>query len=158
MTSLHRYYSDHLTAIHNGLRRELKSVLHTLPNTSQPASVKNALRNVLMFCRHLQGHHDLEEAVIFPSFAAVTDISHWSHSHEELDSTLARVRKIAQQGIDQDGKEFDSQKSVIIDELERLSDIVLPHLRDEELMSTEEELVKLWPTENTFRRAFPWLR
>ncbi|KAG0345664.1 hypothetical protein BG004_003332 [Podila humilis] len=158
MSYLHRYYSEHLTAIHNGLRRELKNVLQTLPKTTQPASVKSALQGVLIFCRHLQGHHDLEEQIIFPAFAAATDITHWSHSHEELDHTLARVRKLANQGIDQDGKEYDAQKSVLIEELERLSDIVLPHLRDEETMSTPEEMVKLWPTENALRRAFPWLR
>ncbi|KAF9428878.1 hypothetical protein BGZ94_000657 [Podila epigama] len=140
MTRLHQYYSDHLVAIHSNLRRELKTILRGIPNT------------------HLQGHHDLEEAVIFPAFAAATDITHWSHSHEELENTLAKVRTLAQQGIDQDGKNFDAQKPTLIEELENLSDIVLPHLRDEEIMSTPEETLKLWPTEAALRRAFPWLR
>lgn len=157
MSRFHQYYSDHLIAIHNGLRRELKSCLHTLPNTTQPAALKNSLRNILQFCRHLQGHHDLEEAVIFPAFAAVTDISHWSHSHKELDHTLDTIRKLAQQGIDQNGLEFSGQKQTLVDELEKLSDIVLPHLRDEEDLSKPEETVKLWPSEREMRRAFPWM-
>ncbi|KAG0252208.1 hypothetical protein BG011_007132 [Mortierella polycephala] len=158
MSSLHQYYSDHLVAIHNALRREMRSCLHTLPNTTQPSAVKSSLRNVLQFCRHLQGHHDIEEAVIFPAFAAVTDISHWSNSHHELDHTLDTIRKLAQQGIDQNGKDFESEKEKLVDEMQKLSDIVLPHLSDEEILSKPEETVKFWPTEQAMRRAFPWLR
>ncbi|KAF9156283.1 hypothetical protein BG015_006327 [Linnemannia schmuckeri] len=157
MSRFHQYYSDHLVAIHNGLRRELKSLLQTVPNATQPTAVKNSMRSVLQFCRHLQGHHDLEEAVIFPAFAAVTNISHWSHSHKELDHTLDVIRKLAQEGIDQNGLEFDAQKATLFEQLENLSDIVLPHLRDEEDLSKPEETIKLWPTERDMRRAFPWM-
>ncbi|KAG0200890.1 hypothetical protein BGX28_006165 [Mortierella sp. GBA30] len=157
MSRFHQYYFDHLVAIHNGLRRELKNCLQTLPKSTQPTSIKNSLRNVLQFCRHLQGHHDLEEAIVFPAFSAVTDISHWSSSHEQLDHTLAMIRKTAQQGIDQEGKDFSSQKETLIEDLETLSDIVLPHLSDEEYLSKPEETIKLWPTEQAMRNAFPWI-
>ncbi|KAF9432147.1 hypothetical protein BGZ76_011194 [Entomortierella beljakovae] len=158
MSRFHQQYFDHLVAIHNGLRNELKICNRTLPTVTQPASIKSSLFRVLQFCSHLQTHHDLEEAVIFPAFAAVTDISHWSNSHEELDHTLDRIRKLAQQGIEQEGKEFDSDKQKLIDDLQSLSDIVLPHLSDEEYLSNPSESIKLWPTEKEMRRAFPWMR
>ncbi|KAG0370942.1 hypothetical protein BC939DRAFT_501785 [Gamsiella multidivaricata] len=157
MSRFHRYYYDHLVAIHNHLRHELKTCLRTLPTATQPASVKSSLRDVLLFCRHLQVHHDLEEAVIFPSFAAVTDISHWSHSHETLDHTLENIRQLAQKGVDQDGKDFTAEKDTLVEEMQKLSDIVLPHLSDEEFLSSPEESIKLWPTEQEMRRAFPWM-
>ncbi|KAF9957075.1 hypothetical protein BGZ72_002177 [Mortierella alpina] len=157
MLRFHQYYSDHLVAIHNSLRREMRSCIKTLSGATQPSSVKTSLRNVIQFCRHLQGHHDLEEAVIFPSFAAVTDISHWSHSHDQLEHSLVKIRTLAQQGIDQDGKDFSTQKGVLVEELEALSDIVLPHLSDEEYLSKPEETIKLWPTEQAMRKAFPWM-
>ncbi|KAF9919065.1 hypothetical protein BX616_002118 [Lobosporangium transversale] len=158
MSRIHQAYFDHLVAIHNHLRHELKSCLRTLPTVSQPASVRNSLRNVLQFCRHLQGHHDLEEQIIFPVFAAVTDISHWSHSHEELEHTLGKIREMAQKGLDQDGKGFSTdQRENIVDEMQKLSDIVLPHLSDEEHLSHPDETIKLWPTERELQRAFPWM-
>ncbi|KAF8985920.1 hypothetical protein BGZ46_000530 [Entomortierella lignicola] len=157
MPSFHQYYYDHLVQIHDGLRSELKRCINTLSTVTQPTSVKSSLQNVIKFCHHLQGHHDLEEFAIFPAFAAVTDISHWSASHEELDSTLGNIRKLAQQGIDQGGKEFDTEKEKLIKELQSLSDIVLPHFLDEEVMSNPTESVKLWPTEKDMRGAFPWM-
>ncbi|KAF9986440.1 hypothetical protein BGZ65_007572 [Modicella reniformis] len=157
MSTFHQQYYNHLVAIHNHLRHELKTCLRTLPNTTQPTAVKMSLRSVLLFCRHLQGHHDLEEAVVFPAFAAVTDISHWSNSHKALDHTLDTIRKLAQKGIDQDGNEFTAEKETLVEELQNLSDIVLPHLSDEEILSNPEESIKLWPTENDMRRAFPWM-
>ncbi|KAF9175797.1 hypothetical protein BGZ80_009755 [Entomortierella chlamydospora] len=157
MSRFHQYYFDHLVAIHNALRNELKSCTRTLPTVTQPASIKTSLQKVLQFCRHLQGHHDLEEAVVFPAFAAVTDISHWSNSHEVLENTLDRIRKLAQQGIDQDGKGFESEKEKLVEELQSLSDIVLPHLSDEEYLSNPAETIKMWPTEKDMRRAFPWM-
>ncbi|KAI1320268.1 hypothetical protein EDD11_001483 [Mortierella claussenii] len=158
MSRIHQAYFDHLVAIHNGLRHELKSCLHILPTVSQPASIKTSLQHVVQFCRHLQGHHDLEEAVIFPVFAAVTDISHWSHSHDELEHTLGRIRTLALQGIEQGGKDFSAEKETLVEEMQKLSDIVLPHLSDEEYMSTPTETIKLWPNEKEFSRAFPWMR
>lgn len=157
MSRFHQYYYDHLVAIHNHLRQELKACLRNIPKATQPTAVKKSLRDVLLFCRHLQGHHDLEEAVVFPAFAAVIDISHWSNSHESLDHTLDNIRKLAQKGVDQDGQEFDAEKETLVEELQRLSDIVLPHLSDEEFLSNPEESIKLWPTEKDMRRAFPWM-
>ncbi|KAF9583938.1 hypothetical protein BGW38_008070 [Lunasporangiospora selenospora] len=157
MNNFHKAYYDHLVAIHNRLRYELRHCLHTLPNCSQQSSLRSTLHKVLQFSSHLQGHHDLEEAIIFPAFAKVTDISHWSHSHEELHSTLDKVRMLARDGLDQKVEDFTENKSKLVEELQNLSDIVLPHLTDEEVLSHPSETIKLWPTEKDMRRAFPWM-
>ncbi|KAG0314622.1 hypothetical protein BGZ99_007953 [Dissophora globulifera] len=148
---------EKLMGVHNHLRYELKNCLRTLPTVSQPAAIKSSCSNVLLFCRHLQGHHDLEEAAVFPAWAEVVDISHWSHSHEILDHTLGNVRNLAQKGIDQGGRDFDADKTTLIEQLQNLSDIVLPHLRDEEYLADPAESIKFWPTERDMRRAFPWV-
>lgn len=89
----------------------------------------------------------------------MTDISHWSHSHEALDATLAKIRALALQGLSNDTEnEFVTTKKQLVDELERLSDIVLPHLSDEEYLSHPDESIKLWPTERDMLQAFPWMR
>ena len=127
-----------------------------MPGATQPLAVKTVCRNTLQFCDHLQRHHDIEEEVVFPSFSAVTDISHWSHSHESLHKTLDKVRKLARTGLDEEGRDF-VQRQELIEELETLSDIVLPHLSDEEFLSHPSESIKLWPTEQAMRHAFPWM-
>lgn len=132
--------------------------LQSLPDGIQPVSVKTLLRQTLQFCERLQRHHDIEEAVVFPAFAAVTDISHWSHSHEALDATLAKIRALALQGLSNDTEnEFVTTKKQLVGELERLSDIVLSHLSDEEYLSHPDELIKLWPTGRDMLQAFPWM-
>ncbi|KAG0018137.1 hypothetical protein BGZ81_010384 [Podila clonocystis] len=232
MSAVHQYYYRHLVSIHGGLRRELKYCLHALtvlvsssPSSSSPtltssppprapkvssydhlltsSPLRTTLRNTLQFCLHLQHHHDIEEAVVFPEFAKVTDIAHWSHSHRELDTTLARIRALAREGLMLDriktsygsertahevpcdeGKENkDEEKEEeyeeeeeeeenqerheakflkkkagrLVQELEALAKIVLPHLDDEEVMSTPDKTVQWWPTENDMVAAFPWL-
>ncbi|KAF9430136.1 hypothetical protein BGZ94_008163 [Podila epigama] len=240
MSAIHQYYYLHLVAIHNRLRQELKHCTLSLtalvqspesntikPSTSSPSSktssstsfdhllkwtpLRTSLRSTLQFCQHLQTHHDIEEQVVFPAFAKVTDIQHWDQSHRELDETLDRIRKLARYGLmldryktsygghrscntttssntaaaalpsdnnnDERGKEeheesddgyeqdqtrheqkFLSKKGpLIVQEFELLAKIVLPHLDDEEVMSTAEETVKLWPTSESMLEAFPWL-
>ncbi|KAG0345282.1 hypothetical protein BG004_003818 [Podila humilis] len=237
MSAIHQYYYQHLVGIHNGLRSELKYCISTLsalvpstsisPCSSLPASsppptkpafnhlftstpLRTALRNTLQFCIHLQRHHDIEEAVIFPEFAKVTNISHWSKSHRELDATLERVRTLARYGLmidrfkmshdggknfgghhhhqdcdsndsddddrkdedkdedeDEEEKEEDQERHEakflkkkvgrLVRELETLAKIVLPHLVDEEVMSTPEKTIELWPTEKAMATAFPWV-
>eukprot|EP01133_Synstelium_polycarpum_P000390 gene390-458_t len=158
MSSLHRYYYQHLVEIHNGLRREFKQVLQTLPTATQSSSIQNACRNIVSFCGHLELHHDIEEQAIFPQFKAVTDISNWSESHENLHETLHVVRKYAQQGIETKGLNFEEKKLELIKELTKLGEIVLPHLLEEERESHPDITIKLWPTERDFARAFPWIR
>ncbi|KAF9216916.1 hypothetical protein CPC16_004614 [Podila verticillata] len=157
--SVHSNYYQHLLGIHNHLRHELKHCLRSLPGATQPVTVKTLLRQTLQFCEHLQRHHDIEEAVVFPAFAAVTDISHWSHSHESLDATLAKIRALASQGLSSETEdEVGTTKKQLVDELERLSDIVLPHLSDEEYLSHPDESIKLWPTERDMLKVFPWMQ
>ncbi|KAF9162737.1 hypothetical protein DFQ26_003283 [Actinomortierella ambigua] len=172
MSAFHTYYYRHLVAIHDNLRRELRSVRKTLPTVTQPIAIRTVCMHVLQFCDHLEGHHDLEEAVIFPSFKLVTDISHWDHSHKSLFSTLDRCRALAKEGIktvnssnknivgeDSPQALFEKNlKQPLMEQLENLSDIVLPHLTDEEVLSHPDETTKFWPTERDMRRAFPWMR
>lgn len=89
---------------------------------------------------HLE--QQLEDAIIFLSFATVTDISHWVHAHEELQATLANVRQLAHQGlllvdkkeqsaeqlgtVERDGREEEGKKR-LVEELTGLAGIVLPH-------------------------------
>ncbi|KAG0049500.1 hypothetical protein BGZ83_005720 [Gryganskiella cystojenkinii] len=155
MSSIHQRYYQLLLHVHNGLRKQLKQCLRTLPDATQPSAVKSVCRSTLQFCEHLLMHHDIEEESVFPAFAAVTNISHWSNSHDSLHKTLDKVRQLAQEGLNQDGRDF-LQKQALINELETLSDIVLPHLSDEEFLSHPDESIKLWPTERDMRRAFPW--
>ncbi|KFH70634.1 hypothetical protein MVEG_03484 [Podila verticillata NRRL 6337] len=228
MSTVYQYYYLHLVSIHGGLRKELKYCLQALtaliasssssPSTSpqpqQPLKVssydhlltssplRTTLRNTLQFSLHLQRHHDIEEAVIFPEFAKVTDIAHWSHSHRELDATLARIRALARDGLmldriktsyggissakvpydenkgkdkvdeeeeeDADDEEENTQErhetkflkkkaGRLAQELEALAKIVLPHLEDEEVMSTPDKTILWWPTESAMVAAFPWL-
>ncbi|KAF9971011.1 hypothetical protein BGZ73_006105 [Actinomortierella ambigua] len=168
--AFHTYYYRHLVAIHDHLRQELRSVRKTLPTVSQPHAIKMVCQRVLQFCDHLEGHHDLEEALIFPSFKLVTDISHWDHSHKSLFATLDKCRALARDGIQtvSSNKHGDgltpqavfekNQKQPLMEQLENLSDIVLPHLTDEEVLSHPDETIKFWPTERDMRRAFPWMR
>ncbi|KAG0076443.1 hypothetical protein BGZ93_000823 [Podila epicladia] len=225
MSAVHQYYYRHLVSIHGGLRRELKYCLHALTTlialspssnssptpTSPPpprkassydqlqtsSPLRTTLRNTLQFCLHLQHHHDIEEAIVFPEFAKVTDIAHWSHSHRELDATLARIRALARKGLmldrimtsygegravnevlcDEDenkeeeeeeeeeeenqerheAKFLEKKAGRLVQELETLAKIVLPHLDDEEIMSTPDKTAQWWPTENDMVAAFPWL-
>lgn len=232
MSTVHQYYYLNLVSIHGGLRKELKYCLQALTaliaSSSPPPStplqpqlppkvssydhlltsspLRTTLRNTLQFCLHLQRHHDIEEAVVFPEFAKVTDISHWSHSHRELDATLARIRALAREGLmldriktsyggmasakvpcdenkgkneedeneeeeeedNGDNGEEDTQEhheakflkkkaKQLVQELEALAKIVLPHLEDEEVMSTPDKTVQWWPTESAMVTAFPWL-
>ncbi|KAF9317516.1 hypothetical protein BG003_000661 [Podila horticola] len=232
MSAVHQDYYHHLVSIHGGLRKELKYCLHALTalissssSSSSPAltsspqrppkassydhlltssPLRTTLRNTLQFCLHLQRHHDIEEAVVFPEFAKVTDIAHWSHSHRELDATLARIRALAREGLmldriktsygggriahevpcdegnenkgeeqknDDDDEEEEEEENQerheakflrrkagrLVQELETLAKIVLPHLDDEEVMSTPDKTVQWWPTESDMVGAFPWL-
>ncbi|KAF8948839.1 hypothetical protein CPC16_010168 [Podila verticillata] len=228
MSTVYQYYYLHLVSIHGGLRKELKYCLQALtaliassssspstpPQPQQPLKVssydhlltssplRTTLRNTLQFSLHLQRHHDIEEAVIFPEFAKVTDIAHWSHSHRELDATLARIRALARDGLmldriktsyggissakvpydenkgkdkvdeeeeeDADDEEESTQErheakflkkkaGRLAQELEALAKIVLPHLEDEEVMSTPDKTILWWPTESAMVAAFPWL-
>lgn len=230
MSTVYQYYYLHLVSIHGGLRKELKYCLQALttliassspspstrPQPQQPPKVSSydhlltssplraTLRNTLQFSLHLQRHHDIEEAVVFPEFAKVTDIAHWSHSHRELDATLARVRALAREGLmldriktsygrmtsakvpydENEGKEKVDEEEVeeegdddkeedtqerheakflkkkagrLVQELEALAKIVLPHLEDEEVMSTPDKTIMWWPTESAMVAAFPWL-
>ena len=50
------------------------------------------------------------------------------------------------------------QRDAIVAELQRLAEITLSYLVDEEVMSRPEELVKWWPTEQDLRTAFPWTK
>ncbi|KAG0242976.1 hypothetical protein BGW41_003141 [Actinomortierella wolfii] len=156
--AFHTNYYRNLLAIHDHLRHELRSIRKTLPTITQPSAAKAVCRNVLQFCDHLEHHHDLEEAVVFPVFKTVTDISHWDHSHKSLFATLQRCRDLAMTTIKGDAKDFETnQKQPLIEKLEDLSDIVLPHLRDEEVLSHPDATIKFWPTERDMRRAFPWM-
>ncbi|KAF9281126.1 hypothetical protein BGZ74_002450 [Mortierella antarctica] len=228
MSAVHQYYYRHLVSIHGGLRRELKYCLHALttlialsPSSSSSSPIptsppppppkassydhlltssplRTTLRNTLQFCLHLQHHHDIEEAVVFPQFAKVTDIAHWSHSHRELDATLVRIRALARKGLmldriktsygegravneapfdenenkDEEEEEEEEEEENqerheakflkkkagrLVQELETLAKIVLPHLDDEEVMSTPDKTVQWWPTESDMVAAFPWL-
>nr|CAG8434919.1 14429_t:CDS:2 [Entrophospora candida] len=124
--------------IHDTLRAGMVQILENAPKV--PASdIDNFIGYIEAFNSHFMSHHHHEEHVIFPSVSKKIPISDFVDDHKQLDKLL---HSLSNYTSEVKNKKVTYESSKVVELMTKISDLILPHLKNEEVTFSVEALRK----------------
>nr|CAG8642585.1 57_t:CDS:2 [Entrophospora candida]CAG8645955.1 13982_t:CDS:2 [Entrophospora candida] len=124
--------------IHDTLRAGMVQILENAPKVPT-SDVENFIGYIETFNSLFMSHHHHEEHIVFPSVSKKIPISDFVEEHKQLNKFL---HSLSNYTSEVKNKKATYEPSKIVDLMTKISKLILPHLKNEEVTFSVEALRK----------------